>query len=102
MYFSEIIKELCKEHGIKVSHLEKELGFSNGYISSLRDKMPSDRAVMVAEYFNLPSDYFFKPTKKGSAMQNPLIEQIISKASTLSDKELEELLSFAGYIQSKH
>lgn len=30
------VKELCKEYKIPVSRLEKELGFSNGYISQLR------------------------------------------------------------------
>ena len=29
------VKELCKEYKIPVSRLEKELGFSNGYISQL-------------------------------------------------------------------
>lgn len=79
-----------------------ELGFGNGYIKRLTDTMPADRAVKVAEYFGLPADYLFTGNKKGSAKQNPLIEEIMVKASTLTEPELQELLSFAGYIQSKH
>lgn len=101
MNFSEKIRFLCKEKGIRVSRLEKDLGFGNGYILTLKDKMPTDRAVKIAEYLDLPSDYFL-PTKKDSAEQNPLIEQIMLKASNLSDSELTELLSFVNYIQSKH
>lgn len=103
MTLANKIKALCKEKNISVHKLEMELGFGNGYIMRLTDAMPTDRAVKVAEYFGLPSDYFLPgQQKKDSAPQNPLIIKIMNTASTLSEAELKELLSFADYIQSKH
>ena len=32
----ERVKNICKERKIPISKLEKELGFSNGYISQLK------------------------------------------------------------------
>lgn len=102
MTFAEKIKDLCKQKGISVHQLEHDLGFGNGYIWTLKNKMPTDRAVMVAEYLGLPSEYFITETKKSSAPQNPLLNELMTKASNLSETELTELLSFVGYIQSKH
>ena len=103
MTYANKIKALCKQKNIPVSRLEKDLGFSNGYVITLKDKMPTDRAVMIAEYFGLPSDYFFPgQQKKSSPVGNPLIEELMVKASNLTEAELTELLSFEDYILSKH
>lgn len=103
MTFAEKIKSICKEKGIKISHMEKDLGFSNGYILTLKDRIPTDRAMKIAEYLKLPTDYFMpEQIKKSATTANPLIEEIMLKASNLSESELQELLSFANYIQSKH
>lgn len=49
------VKELCKEYKIPVSRLEKELGFSNGYISQLRKgSFPASRLMQIADYFHVP------------------------------------------------
>ena len=103
MTFADKIKVLCQQKNISVHQLERDLGFGNGYIWTLKNKMPTDRAVMVAEYFGLPSDYFISETKKElRKSQNPLLDELMVKASNLSETELTELLSFVGYIQSKH
>ena len=48
------VKELCKEKKIAISRLEKDLGFSNGYIRGLREgKFPSDRLKAIAEYLGV-------------------------------------------------
>ena len=52
------VKELCKEYKIPVSRLEKELGFSNGYISQLRKgSFPASRLMQIADYFHVPVNY---------------------------------------------
>lgn len=102
MTYADKIKDLCKKKNVKISHLEKDLGFSNGYIRKLTDAIPTDRAVMIAEYLGLPSDYFMpEEIKKSPVKQDPLVDEIMIKASTLSEAELKELLSFADYILSK-
>ena len=56
MSTNEIIKSLCKEHGISISSLEEKLGFSNGSIGKARI-MASDRLLAVARYFNVSMEY---------------------------------------------
>lgn len=54
----EKVKKICKERDIPIYKLEKELGFSNGYIGQLRKgQFPYDRLVKIAEYLNLSIDY---------------------------------------------
>lgn len=54
----ERVKSLCKEKKIPISKLEKDLGYSNGYISQLRKGVfPSDRLVNIAEYLGVSTEY---------------------------------------------
>jgi len=52
----EIIKALCKEKGISLSALEKEMGYSNGSLSK-GSKIPAERLYELAEYFDKPMEY---------------------------------------------
>lgn len=54
----ELVKKICKERKIPISRLEKDCGFSNGYIRKLREgKFPSDRLLIIAKYLDLPINY---------------------------------------------
>lgn len=54
----ETIKTLCKERGIAVTALEKELGFGRGSIGKLRNSQTSaERLQKIADYFNVTVDY---------------------------------------------
>lgn len=51
------IRQLCKAQGIAVSKLERDLGFSNGYLSPGKvSRLPHDRAVKIAEYLGIDSE----------------------------------------------
>lgn len=53
----DIIKELCREKGISIPKLEKEVGLSNGSIYNWNRSYPSiDKVVKVADYFNISID----------------------------------------------
>ena len=52
----DIIKELCKTHGISLKSLEKELGYSNGSLSKAK-VIPSDRIYEIAKHFNVSMEY---------------------------------------------
>ena len=97
----ELINALCKEHNMSIKRLESELGFGNGSIKHGGDGISLDRLIKIADYFDVSLEYF-NPNKKELVITNPLMHEIIEKASTLDDSDLKELLSFAGYIQSKH
>ena len=48
------VKKICKERKIPISKLERELGFSNGYISQLKKGVfPSDRLILIANYLQV-------------------------------------------------
>ena len=54
----DLVKVLCKERGIAISKLERECGFSNGYIRGLKaGKMPADRLQKIADYFGVSVEY---------------------------------------------
>lgn len=54
----ELVKQICKERGIPISKLERECGFSNGYIRKLREgKFPSNRLAVIANYLNVTVKY---------------------------------------------
>lgn len=50
----EYVRKICKERGIAISQLEKDCGFSNGYLNPKKmSKLPYDRAVTVGKYLDL-------------------------------------------------
>jgi len=52
---AEIVLELCKERGVKVSNLEKACGFSNGYIKGLKNgKISAERVRIIGDHFGVP------------------------------------------------
>ena len=54
----ELVKTLCKERRIPISKIEKDLGYSNGYIGQLRKgTFPADRLKEIAEYLDVSIDY---------------------------------------------
>ena len=57
----ERIKELCKERGVTITGLEKELGFARGSLSKIDKNQPSvSRMEKLCAYFGLPADYFME------------------------------------------
>ena len=50
----EMVKEICKQRDIPISRLERECGFSNGYIGKLkRGYFPIDKAEKIAKRLGL-------------------------------------------------
>lgn len=53
----ERVKMICKERKIPLSRLERECGFSNGYIGQLRKgSIPDDRLLKIANYLGMTVD----------------------------------------------
>lgn len=65
----ERVKKMCKERKIPISKLERDLGFSNGYIGQLRKGVfPDDRLRKISEYFGVSLEYL--ATGDDSASRN--------------------------------
>ena len=61
----ERVKAICKERKIPISKIEKDLGFSNGYIGQLRKgSFPADRLALIAEYLDVSTDYLLTGNEK--------------------------------------
>lgn len=68
----ERVKSICKEKKIPISKLERDLGYSNGYIGQLRKGVfPTDRLVDIATYLNVSTDYLLtgEETKKAPTQE---------------------------------
>ncbi|MDE5909819.1 MAG: helix-turn-helix domain-containing protein [Lachnospiraceae bacterium] len=58
------VKKLCKQKGVSIASVEKELGFSNGVISKWEKSEPIvSNLKKVADYFGVSIDYFLDDTK---------------------------------------
>jgi len=54
----ERVKRLCKEKGITIQQLEKQIGLSNGTISKWDRYNPRmDKLQLVADFFSVSTDY---------------------------------------------
>lgn len=84
----ERVKNMCKTRKIPISKLEKDLGFSNGYIGQLRKGVfPDDRLIKIADYFDVSVDYLLTGEEK--KWQPTLTE----KDERDLDKKVENLLN---------
>ncbi len=63
----ERVKQICKERKIPISKLEKDLGYSNGYISQLRKGVfPADRLAEIANYLGVSPDFLMNGEETGT------------------------------------
>ena len=109
----ELVKNICKERKIPISRLEKECGFSNGYIRKLKEgKFPTDRIQNISDYLGISLEYLTTGKEpefdKYGAEESHLYSQIrndaelfkaLSKYFELSDakkKHVVELINLLG------
>lgn len=96
----ERIKELCKKKGIAISKLERDCGFSNGYISQLRKgTMPYERLITVAEYFGVSPDYLMSGDNVDYTIRYD--KDTLDIASNIKNDEALRLLMYAALIAKK-
>ena len=61
----EQIKVLCKEKGVAVTNVEKELGFARGSLCKVNTSKPSmEKVQKLADYFNVSVDYLMTGEEK--------------------------------------
>jgi len=109
------IKRICKEKNITISKLEKDLGFSNGYISQLRrGVVRADRLSAIADYLGVslasllgeeetqPEEITSQPNSDMNEMltsikENPGMRILFNKAKNATP---EQLLAIAQMIDT--
>ena len=66
----ERIREKCNEKGLKISQLEKELGFGNATIRRWGENAPSvDKALKVANFLNISLEWLVTGKEAGELTQ---------------------------------
>ena len=106
----ELVKSICKQRKIPISKLEKDLGFSNGYISQLRKgTFPADRLSRIADYLGVSIDYLLfcenekTPTANGEReiSKDDLKFALWGESSEIDDADLDDVLRYAAFIKER-
>ena len=86
MTVGDFIKTIAKEKGTSAAKIERDLGFSNGYIGTSRDSsFPYERLVKIAEYLDVSPEYLWS---RGESASNSF------SGPALSDDESALLIAF--------
>ena len=94
----ERTKQICKERKIPISKLERDLGYSNGYIGQLRKGVfPADRLAEIANYLSVSTTYLMTGEETESELSKRN-ERDIEKAlnETLNKLDSQDGLMFDG------
>jgi len=106
----ERVKSICKERKIAISKLEKDLGFSNGYIGQLRKGVfPADRLALIANYLGVSADFLMTGEEKTPIesderkFKDDEIMFALSRGGeeVITDAMFEEVKSFARFIAQR-
>ncbi len=90
----EIIKNLCKERGISIARLEKELGYGNGSLAKSK-AIKADRLKKIADYFGVSMELLLPDDKKVFAPHSEDISTAEIAFMIASHEELMELFKEA-------
>lgn len=75
----EMVRSLCKERDIPIAQLERECGFSNGYLNPKKmRKLPYDRSVTIAQYLDVPVEIILtgKPPQPVTPREPDVLDQV--------------------------
>lgn len=101
----ERIRELCKKKGISITILEQELGFSNGSITKPK-VIPSDRLLLIAQYFNVSMEYLLGTEVPGVDFQISTEEMELlvefRKTDDASRDMVRRLLSYSKLLKNEN
>lgn len=99
---AERIRQICASKGIRISKLEKDLGFGNGYINPKKvTHFSHERLLKIAEYLgvsvgDITGEETTKPTPvSGSGSYQDRMLFILDR---LSDSEKTQLLSYGEFL----
>lgn len=107
----QYVREICKQKGIPVSRLERECGFANGYLNPQKlQKLPYDRAVIIARYLDLSIDYLLTGVQPSAtpadAGRQPISDAELKFAlwgdsETMDDQDLADVRRYAAFVRER-
>lgn len=85
----ENIKAECTKKGVRISQIEKELGFSNGYISKLkRETVPAERLYKMAEYFKVSPEYLLTGKEPVQTAESVVVQELLDAADGCAPEDI--------------
>lgn len=101
----ERIEKLCKDNGTNITQMCKELKISRGSLTDLktgRSKSLSLSAIAaIAGFFGVPVDSLTASEALPENMQFALKRQINDAAQSLTEEELNDVLSYIKFKKSQ-
>ena len=107
----EFVREICRQRKIPVSTLERDCGFSNGYLNPRKlQQLPYSRAVTIAEYLSLPVEQILTgktknapaPEDKRAVTDEDIKFALFGGDGEITDEMYEEVKQFAAYLKHKN
>lgn len=107
----QYVREICQQKGIPISQLEKECGFSNGYLNPKKmTKIPYDRAQKISRYLNIPVETILTGTEtkkapaetgKRSVSDDDIKFALFGGDGEITDAMYDEVRNFADYVKQR-
>jgi len=110
----ENIRAICKEKGIPVSRLEKDLGYGNGFLNPKKIQVISAwRAVEISEYLGVTMDDLMgletkkAPTTDGEDLadylqdlrERPETRALLEASRGMTKEQVEQMAAFAKALR---
>ena len=94
----ENVNRIAKERGVSLAQMEKDLGFSEKYLSKLDKNNPSiDRVVAMADYLHVSVDELVG--YEGDYDKD--LKHLMEMASWLTEDQLVALIAVAEQLKGK-
>lgn len=107
----QYIREICRQRKIPISQLEKDCGFSNGYLNPKKiSKISYDRAKKVAEYLGISvssimgegeTEKTLVDIDKRSASKEEVMFALFRGREHITEEMYNEVLNFAEYVAQR-
>lgn len=100
----QIVQGLCKNKGITIAYLERDLELSNGSIKRWKNSSPTvDNAGKVAEYFNVPIEYLLG--KKVDNYEMPSMTddmfEVVGKMQSMTKEEQKQVRDIVNVLDRR-
>ena len=107
----QYVRDICLQRKIPVSQLEKDCGFSNGYLNPKKmSKIPYDRAQIIAAYLGISADTIMTGTGKEKAPTDTgerkmsdadLKFALWGDCEDVSDADLADVRRYAAFVRER-
>ncbi|WP_270501106.1 helix-turn-helix domain-containing protein [Enterococcus avium] len=105
MTVGERIAKLREKRGLSQMQLAKDLKVATstlGMWETGKRGLKDDTLKMIAEYFNVSSDYLLGIDNKDTSFENKKAETVAAHIDDdVSDDEMKEILNFIDYIKQR-